>query len=279
MAAIRLQPRHLEKVWGRPGLPAPWGKAGDPDAPIGEVLFDHPDGAQAPLLVKYLFTSERLSVQVHPDDEAARAAGLASGKDEAWLAIGAELGAEIATGLRRAVSDEELRAAALDGSIVDLLDWQQVRVGDCLYSPAGTIHAIGAGVSVVEIQQNADVTYRLYDYGRPRELHLDEALTVARREPADIRQQPVVLGPGRTLLATGPKLSVERLDGAGEGVLPASPDAPVWIIPRGPGSLGAEPLAEGQVWLLDAPEWVALPAGSSLLVATQGAIAEHYWQI
>lgn len=278
MTATCLRARHLEKVWGRSDLPDAFQRASDAGALIGEVVYDHPDAAEAPLLVKYLFTSERLSVQVHPDDAAAARAGLRSGKDEAWLVIAAEPGAEIATGLNRAVSPEELRAAALDGSIVDLLDWQQVCAGDCLYSPAGTIHAIGAGVSAVEIQQNEDVTYRLYDYGRPRELHLEEALAVARLVPGNLREQPVMLEPGRTLIASGPKLTVERLEGAGSGMLPASEEAPIWLIPRGHGLLGNEAVAEGEVWLLDAPRSVMLPADSSLLVATQGKIAEDYWR-
>ena len=278
MAALRLQARHLEKVWGRSGLPPQFLDTDDPQATIGEVVFDHSDAADAPLLVKYLFTSERLSVQVHPDDAAAAQAGLRSGKDEAWVVIAAEPGAEIATGLLRPATADELRAAALDGSIVGLLDWQKVRAGDCLYSPAGTIHAIGAGVSAVEIQQNADVTYRLYDYGRPRELHLDEALAVARRQPAKLRQVPEVLEPGRTLIAAGPKLRIEQLDGAGAGTIPASPETPVWLVPRGPGQLGGEPLAEGEVWQLDAPERLELPSGSSLLMASQAALDTEDWR-
>jgi len=144
---------------------------------IGEVWFT--DGADLPLLAKYIFTSERLSVQVHPDDGQARARGLPHGKTECWYILEADAGSTLGLGLKREVSTEELRSAALDGSIEDLLDWRAVRPCDFFLVPPGTIHAIGGGVSLIEFQQNADVTYRLYDYGRPRELHLDDAVAVA----------------------------------------------------------------------------------------------------
>ncbi|MEW4448886.1 class I mannose-6-phosphate isomerase [Qipengyuania sp. JC766] len=169
----------VEKVWGRDVLPAPFDAGGKR---IGEIWFD-PVAPLQDLLAKYLFTSEKLSVQVHPDD--ARAPEGARGKEECWLILDAEPGAPIAVGLARKLDDDELKAAALDGSIESLLVWHEVRRGDFFYLPAGTVHAIGAGITLVEIQQNSDVTYRLYDYGRPRELHLDEALAIADRGPAD----------------------------------------------------------------------------------------------
>ena len=146
---------------------------------IGEIRFVGPNNA--PLLAKYLFTSECLSVQVHPDDDQARRRGLARGKSECWYILDAEQDATIGLGLTRELTSEELRGAAIDGSIVDEMHWHPVRAGDFLYVPAGTIHAIGAGISLIEFQQSADVTYRLYDYGRPRELHLDDAVAVALR--------------------------------------------------------------------------------------------------
>src|SRR3546814_2738640 len=91
------------------------------------------------------------------------------GKDEAWLILAAEPDSTIALGTKRPVGREELRDAALDGSIEDLLDWKPVKAGDFYYSPAGTVHAIGAGITLIEVQQNVDLTYRLYDYGRPRD--------------------------------------------------------------------------------------------------------------
>jgi mannose-6-phosphate isomerase len=153
-----------------------------PTARIGEVWFT--SDTQLPLLAKYLFTSERLSIQVHPDDEQARARGLRQGKSECWYILEADPGATLGLGMTRELSSVELRNAALDGSIEHLIDWRPVEVGDFFYVPAGTIHAIGGGISLLEFQQNADVTFRLYDYGRPRELHLDDAVAVAERRPS-----------------------------------------------------------------------------------------------
>ena len=176
----------VEKVWGRHDLPAGFG------APVGqqtgEIWFqgdDLPPALDA-LLVKYLFTSEKLSVQVHPTDEQARALGLSGGKSECWFVTDAEEGATLGIGLHAAMSAGELRAAALDGSIEQALVWHKAEAGQCWYIPAGTIHAIGPGVTLVEVQQANDITYRLYDYGRPRELHLDAAVAVARAEPYDM---------------------------------------------------------------------------------------------
>ena len=177
---MKLERRYVEKPWGRTVLPPmfdpPEGKR------IGEVWFE--GGGDLPFLAKYIFTSEALSIQVHPNDQQARARGLASGKSECWYILDAEPGATIAFGLKREVGAEELRAAALDGSIEQLVVHREVAAGDFISVPADTIHAIGAGISLLEFQQNADVTYRLYDYGRPRELHLDDGIAVASRGPA-----------------------------------------------------------------------------------------------
>ncbi|HZU50930.1 MAG TPA: hypothetical protein VE968_03550, partial [Sphingomicrobium sp.] len=110
---------------------------------------------------------------------------LPSGKTECWYILEAEPGSVLGLGLIREIASDELRSAVLDGSIEELVHWQSVEAGDFIYVPAGTIHAIGAGISLLEFQQNADVTYRLYDYGRPRELHLDDGMAVATRRPFD----------------------------------------------------------------------------------------------
>ncbi len=177
---LEILPRHfVEKPWGQAGLPAHFGGLSDK---VGEIWFDRPD-APLPLLCKWLFTSEKLSVQVHPSDDQARARGLTSGKEECWIVTATEGDARLGIGLTQELSDAELREASLSGEIEQLLDWKQVLPGDWFYIPAGTVHAIGAGVQLVEIQQNADVTYRLYDYGRPRELHLDDGVSVSRAGP------------------------------------------------------------------------------------------------
>lgn len=168
-----------ERPWGRDDLPLAYHAGG---RRIGEVWHQHPD-ARLPVLVKSLFTSERLSVQVHPDDDAAQQAGLASGKEEWWLVTAASADAVLGIGLQEPVAAEALRNAALDGSIIDLMEWFPVRAGDFFHIPPGTVHAIGPGVDIIEVQQNADVTYRIFDYGRGRELHLDAGLALARLLP------------------------------------------------------------------------------------------------
>src|SRR3546814_9037977 len=113
-------------------------------------------------------------MQVEPEEDEARARGEPGGKDEAWRVLDADPGAAIALGMRKVMTREALRAAALDGTIEDHLFWQAVKAGDFFYTRAGTIHAIGEGVTLVEVQQNVDLTYRLWDYGRPRELRSAE---------------------------------------------------------------------------------------------------------
>ena len=186
VTAIRLETKRVEKPWGRHDL---W--PGFDDAPadgpaIGEVWFQAPKGVgedDPELLIKYLFTSQKLSVQVHPDDVEARARGYERGKSEAWQILSADPHATIGLGMLKPMTKDELRASAEDGSIEHLMDWKSVQAGQFWYSPAGMIHAIGPGLVLVEIQQNVDLTYRLYDYGSDRELHLKDGVAVADPVP------------------------------------------------------------------------------------------------
>jgi len=226
----KLTIREVEKPWGMDVLPAPFialeGKR------IGEIWFEPP--AELPsILVKYIFTSDRLSVQVHPDDAQAAAAGERdSGKDECWFVIAAEPGATLGVGFHGAVDHAAMRAAALDGSIEDMLVWFPVRPGDFFYIPAGTVHAIGTGVSLIEIQQNSDITYRLYDYGRPRPLHLDAGIKVARGEPHDPALRRHIPDHGTVELANGRYFQAHRLDGVPDAALCALYAGAVLILPR-----------------------------------------------
>jgi mannose-6-phosphate isomerase len=172
---VRLPIRFLEKVWGTRDL-LPWFPP--PDKNIGEVWFE----ANLPLLVKFVFTSDRLSVQVHPNDEFASKREDSRGKTEMWYVMRADPGARLAIGFREAISRERLREAAISGEIEQLLNWVEVEAGDAFFIPAGTVHAIGSGLALCEIQQHSDITYRLYDYGRPRELHVDKAIEVSSTE-------------------------------------------------------------------------------------------------
>ena len=240
MGARLLGMRQVAKPWGRAVLPAPFMNMGTD--PVGEIWFADAGECALPLLAKYLFTSEKLSIQLHPNDEQARARGLASGKEECWLVIDAAPGAVLGIGTLRPLDAGELRAAALDGSIEALMDWKPVARGDFFYIPAGTVHAIGAGVSLIEVQQNADITYRLYDYGRPRELHLDDGVAVADARPyADQRARHVDLAQDQ-MLVDGPIFRVmlggDQCDLAGSGaslILPLAGRAFAGGTSAGPG--------------------------------------------
>ncbi len=254
---MKLDPRYVEKPWGRKALPPmfkpPAGKR------IGEVWFE--SGPELPLLVKYIFTSERLSIQVHPDDAQARRRHLPSGKSECWLIIDAEPGATLGLGLTHEIGSDELRAAALDGSIEELVDWRPVARGDFFYVPPGTIHAIGGGISLLEIQQNSDVTYRLYDYGRPRELHLDEAVAVARRAAYPASLSKHTFGTENELLVEGLHFVVLR----------ANTDALAgrrrWLLPLdGEVRAGGESAGPGECLLLG-PEDAVETGGAAVVIA------------
>ena len=271
MTANRLRTRPIEKVWGRHDLPRAFGAAVADGEPVGEIWFEDPSGGSADLLVKYLLTSEKLSIQVHPDAAMARARGYRCGKDEAWLVVAAEPGARIGLGLRTAIGKEELRAAALDGRIEALVDWRPAHVGDVYYSPAGTIHALGPGLTLIEVQQNIDLTYRLYDYGRPRELHLDDAIEAARPEPYVAPFAPYELTPGREILVDGPAFVLERWTVAAGGRLAATAARPVWMIPvSGGGLIDGEPLAAPAVWMVEDQSRVRIDQGSEILFAYPG---------
>lgn len=270
VSARRLSKKPVARVWGRAEVAGLFPDYSERD-PIGEIWFEDPAGAEAALLVKTLFTSERLSIQVHPGDDAARARGHRRGKDEAWYVLSADPGAVIGIGLVEAVSQERLRAAALDGAIETLLDWRPVAVGDVFYVPAGTIHAIGAGLSLVEVQQNVDLTYRLYDYGRPRELHLDDGVAVADPKPYSGPEPAYQAGPGREVVAAGAAFVLERWSAQPAGRLNAARERPITLVPiRDGGTVAGQPLDEGDVWIVDGPEQLCLTDESSLLVAYPG---------
>ena len=242
MTATLLATKRVEKPWGRhnlwPGFPDP---APDGD-PVGEVWFQTPHAAEPDLLIKYLFTSQKLSVQVHPDDAAAQAAGYPRGKDEAWVILAAEPGATIALGTRAPMTKDDLRAASLDGSIEHLLDWKPVKAGEFYYSQAGTIHAIGAGITLIEVQQNVDLTYRLYDYGSDRELHLDAGVAVSDPVPFVPLPTPAPASDSRTILAEGPKFVLERWP-AGHRVVTLPEGTMGWFVP-----IAGEGVADGVAW-------------------------------
>ena len=269
MPAVQLERRFVTKPWGRWDVPAMFGPRPAGDEPLGEVWYPDETGDEAELLVKYLFTSEKLSIQVHPGDEAARAAGHKRGKDEAWVVLRADPDAVIGIGLIERVPREALREAALDGSIEQLVDWRPARAGDVYYSPAGTVHALGPGLTLVEIQQNLDQTYRLYDYGRPRELHLDQGIAAADPAPYRSSAEPRAIAQGRELLAVG-AFVLERWRGHA-ATIGEDGDAPVWLIPLSEGgTVDGAALDAGTVWVSRGPARVEAPAACELLLAYAG---------
>ncbi|HEY7809943.1 MAG TPA: class I mannose-6-phosphate isomerase [Allosphingosinicella sp.] len=267
--AVKLDTKLVEKPWGRDALPAPFSGLGD-DSRIGEVWFAGTD--HLPLLAKYIFTSEKLSIQVHPDAEQAKAMEVEGGKHECWLILDAEPGGTIGIGVKRTLSPAELRAAALDGSLEALIDWRPVRAGDFFYVPAGTVHAIGAGISLLEFQQNDGVTFRLYDYGRPRELHLDQAIAVARPEPY-LPAEPVRIAEddaGHRVLVDGPFFSLVHV-ASGDGDLLG--DRRRWVMPlAGRASAGAQEAGAGECLLLEPGESLTLE-DARVLIGAEGSVS------
>jgi mannose-6-phosphate isomerase len=241
---IQLTPSPREKVWGRTRL-SPWFP--DAELPIGEVwyLAEH----ELPLLVKLLFTSERLSVQVHPDDgeDGPR------GKTEMWHILEAEPGASIALGFCEPITRQRLLESTRTGEIEQLLRWIPVQAGETYFTPAHTVHAIGGGIVLCEIQQNSDVTYRLWDYGRPRELHVSQAAAVSDLGVHPGATHPLALGAGRELLVRSKHFVTEAVRlAAGQEHQPSAEPCQLWICLQGHGSIGDQAIRPGEVWLLPA---------------------------
>src|SRR5665213_143087 len=222
----RLTPRPVPKVWGSTRLEPLFPESAEK---IGEVWFEGlPD---LPLLIKFLFTTEPLSVQVHPE-----------GKTEMWHILSAEPGAKIAAGFREPITRQRLRESALSGEIEDLLEWFEARPGDTFFIPAGTVHAIGAGLTLCEIQQWSDVTYRLFDYGRPRELHLDAGIPVSRLGPHAARQTA-----RERVLVSCPFFTTKKLRVDGK----VSCNASMIVLLEGNLEIDGQPARAGEVWYAD----------------------------
>lgn len=166
-------------------------------------------GDRFPLLIKFLFPHEKLSVQVHPDDARAQAIGQPNGKTECWYVASAQPNAKVLVGLRPGVSKEEFERSIHERRAEHLLNEVEVREGDMIYVDAGTVHAICPGAIMIETQQNSDTTYRLYDYGRPRELHVEHGLAATKQKTHAGKVQPKVDGAHAVLVAS-PSFRVER---------------------------------------------------------------------
>jgi mannose-6-phosphate isomerase len=176
------------------------------------------DANRFPLLLKFIFPHEKLSVQVHPDDAEAQRAGLPCGKTECWYVANAKPGAQVALGLKTGVTRSELERAIYDRRAEELLNWVNIYPGEMIYVAGGTVHTIGPGAVLVETQQQSDTTYRLYDYGRPRELHLKEGLAAVKERVASgkvIRPAPFTLNGHKSRqspLIAAPYFVVDRFE-------------------------------------------------------------------
>jgi mannose-6-phosphate isomerase len=239
LAPFRMEPRFDARVWGFRDL-RPWYDRVAEGDPLGEVwltgdecviatgphtgkklaaLFSEaheallgPDAPspESPLLVKVIFAKEKLSVQVHPDDKMAQKYGNPRGKTECWYALAADPGAQVAAGLKPGVTLAKIEEEIHAGTLEDSLTLLPVEAGDMIYVDAGTVHAIWPGSILLETQQNCDVTYRMFDYGRPRELHIEKSLEAARLVTRAGKIAPRVLA-DRTILIDVEYFRVERV--------------------------------------------------------------------
>jgi mannose-6-phosphate isomerase len=181
-----------------------------------------PQPTHFPLLVKFLFPRQKLSIQVHPDDERAHQLGQPCGKSECWYVARAIPGAQAALGFRPGINPEMFRMAVEANQAEHMLNWLDLRAGEMLYVDAGTVHALGPNSIILETQQNSDITYRLYDYGRPRELHLELGMAAIRDHTHAGRVAPRAVD-GHQLLVASPCFIVEKHSISAPVTLAAAP--------------------------------------------------------
>ncbi len=243
MTPFRIEPKFTARVWGFRDL-RPWYDRVAEGDPIGEVWLTGDDclvatgshagkrlgalfgeehdallGAEAPtadspLLIKTIFAKEKLSVQVHPDDKLAQRYGEPRGKTECWYAMAAETGAKVAVGVKPGTTLGEIEEGIRAGTLEARLNMIPVAAGDTIFVDAGTVHSIWPGSILLETQQNCDLTYRMYDYGRPRELHIEKSLEATKLETRAGKVAPHQLA-DRTVLIDVEYFRMERIPVSG----------------------------------------------------------------
>ena len=299
MNVLKLTPSFKDYIWGGTRLRDEWGKECDLDrvaeswevschkngssylTDTGETLADylisHPEamgtrhrGKEFPILVKLIDAYDNLSVQVHPNDKAARELEGAQGKTEVWYVVDALPGAKLIFGLDRDVTRAELAERIKDGSLSDVLNEVEVHPGDVFFIPAGTLHGIGKGCLIAEIQQNSDITYRVFDYnrlgadGKPRELHIDKAVHVASLTPTE--QQ--TWEPG--VVARCPYFTVYQKSLTGEDALPLKKETfQAILVLDGEGSIGGKAAKKGDAFFLPAGEGSVSLSGNLTYLLTE----------
>ena len=239
ISPFRIEPQFVVRVWGYQDL-RPWSDHIAQGDPIGEVWLTGDDcliatgphrgqrlgslfaaapaallgpdaqASSSPLLIKTIFAREKLSVQVHPDDKLAQKYGEPNGKTECWYVLAAEPGAQLALGLKPGATLDQIETGIHDGTLEQSLQSVPITAGDLIYVDAGTVHAIWPGSVLLETQQYSDLTYRMYDYGRPRPLHIAKSLEATRLTTRAGRIPPVALT-DRTVLIDVKYFHIERI--------------------------------------------------------------------
>jgi mannose-6-phosphate isomerase len=283
LGPISLRPIFQQRIWGVETLPA-WYPQPAAGHPIGEAWLTaetcvadsgplankslaelaslcpealaNTSGVGFPLLIKTLFPREKLSVQVHPNDAQALALGEPRGKTECWYVLSAEPGATVAVGFREPLSIDDIRTSIAAKTLEDKLAYIPVKPGDMVYVDAGTVHAIGPGMVVLETQQYSDITYRLYDYGRPRELHIEPGLAVSRTTSSAGLVSPVAMD-GFTRLVASAYFVVDRFSLTSEPTPLAHPQKLQMLFALSQGAFveggdNTSPLTPGRIIILPA---------------------------
>ena len=240
--AERLTPVFIRKPWGRrDGIRAP-----EEAQPLGEIIYD---AAAIGLVIKWLQTSEPLSIQVHPQRGAR--------KHEWWYVAEAEAGSYLYLGLKQPAASDEIARRAEDGSLPELLRRIEPAAGDMFYVEAGTIHALGPGLTVVEVQEPSDVTWRLFDYGRPRELHIGEAMREAIRDVLPVCSLPGEVAPFRVAVETLAPRQLLKLDNRAACI----------AIVEGSGALGDQSYQQHECWRINGTLSVEASDPTILIIA------------
>ena len=297
---FRLQPWFRTRIWGFHDL-TPWYDYKTEGEPIGEVWLtgemcvagtgpltgqslkditaahghdllgkNYGDG-QFPLLIKLLFPKEKLSVQVHPDDAMAQKYGEPRGKTECWYALDAKPGAAVALGIKPGVTAEQIREGIEKSTLEDLLEMVPVEKNDLLYVDAGTVHAMGPGVVILETQQTSDLTYRMYDYGRPRELHLDKSFEAMRMKTRAGKIPPHAVN-GHSVLIDEKYFEIERWPfqpgKVATGIVESTGGLQILFVEDGEIRISAE---EGDAFTVNRCELAVIPAASRAVRVEAGS--------
>lgn len=262
----RLVGTWCEKPWGMHASPF-FGRQNHTST-MGELQFSPP--VELPfLLVKYLCAGTDISVQIHPTAQQAAQLGLGTcGKDECWIILHAEAGARIGLGLRQTMDRDEFCSAVKSGAITDLIETIPVKQGDLFYIPANTIHTVGAGITLLEIQQNSDITFRLHDFGRTRPLHLMECIAYARRVRHALRHRQKNVLSASARLVGGPFFTIFTIHDGDVRPLQDVPAGPLLTLPlTGPLSMGSLTLNPGECAMAQDWRHIGFPSkGACILV-------------